>query len=163
LRFKDRSLPCATNILVISGRGRRLAQAALELCGSSERRDFATFISSMSLIAELVACRTSTPWKSKQHRHGGSDEVVIATVSKEAAPGVHPAKTSSLRTTRAFHRRGPFDHSPSTRRRCSSRISSAMLVRESRTSADGVRHFNRSDTNSRYDFVGSDRSAGLDT
>ena len=48
--------------------GRRIAQAALELCGSFERRDFVTFISSMSLNAELVACRTSTPWKSRQHK-----------------------------------------------------------------------------------------------
>jgi hypothetical protein len=32
----------------------------------------------MSLNAELVACRTSTPWKSRQHKNGGSGEVVIA-------------------------------------------------------------------------------------
>jgi hypothetical protein len=56
------------NILVYTRQGRRVAQAALELCGSSERRDFATFISSMSLNAELVACRTSMPWKSRQHK-----------------------------------------------------------------------------------------------
>ena len=68
LRFKDRCPPCATNILVNTRQGRRIAQAALELCGSSERRDFVTFISSMSLNAELVACRTSTSWKSRQHK-----------------------------------------------------------------------------------------------
>jgi hypothetical protein len=27
-----------------------------------------TFVSSISLNAELVACRTSTPWKSRQHK-----------------------------------------------------------------------------------------------
>jgi hypothetical protein len=68
LRFKDRCLPCATNILVITRRGRRVAQAALELCGSSERLGLMTLISSMSLNAERVACRTLTPWKSRQHK-----------------------------------------------------------------------------------------------
>jgi hypothetical protein len=58
----------ATNILVNTGQGRRVAQAALELCGSPERRDLGTFISIISLNAELVACRTSTPWKSRQHK-----------------------------------------------------------------------------------------------
>jgi len=51
----------ATNIPAITPQGRRVAQAALELCVSLERRDFVTFRSSMSLNAELVACRTSTP------------------------------------------------------------------------------------------------------
>jgi hypothetical protein len=68
LRFKDRCPPCATNILVITRRGRRVAQAALELCGSSERLGLMTLISSMSLNAERVACRTSTPWKSRQRK-----------------------------------------------------------------------------------------------
>src|SRR4029077_16303737 len=59
---------CATNILVITRRGRRVAQAALELCGSSERLGLMTLISSMSLNAERVACRTLTPWKSRQNK-----------------------------------------------------------------------------------------------
>jgi hypothetical protein len=59
---------CATNILVSTRQRRRVAQAALELCGSVERRDLVTFISIMSLNAELVAYRTSTPWKSRQHK-----------------------------------------------------------------------------------------------
>src|SRR3974377_1355940 len=67
-RFKDRCLPCATNILVITHQGRRVAQVALELWRSLERRDLRTFISITSLNAELVACRTSTPWKSRQHK-----------------------------------------------------------------------------------------------
>ena len=85
--FKDRFLRCATNILVNTRQGRRVAQAALELCRLLERRDLVTFISSMSLNAELVACRTSTSWKSRQHkrRFGRSRDV-----SKEAAPGVRP-------------------------------------------------------------------------
>jgi hypothetical protein len=61
-------VPCATNVLAITRQGRRVAQAAFESCASLARRDFVTFISSMSLNAELVACRTSTPWKSRQHK-----------------------------------------------------------------------------------------------
>ena len=68
LRFKDRCLPCATNTLRNTRQGRRVAQAALELCVSLERRDFVIFISSMSLNAELVACRISTPWKSRRRK-----------------------------------------------------------------------------------------------
>ena len=56
------------NILLITRQCRRVAQAALELCRSLERRDLVTFISSMSLNAERVACRTPTPWKSRQHK-----------------------------------------------------------------------------------------------
>src|SRR6516164_2895122 len=61
-------LTCATNILLNTRHGRRVAQAALELCRSLERRDLRTFISIMSLNADLVACRTPMPWKSKQHK-----------------------------------------------------------------------------------------------
>src|SRR6516164_11117455 len=61
-------LSCATNILLNTHQGRRVAQAALELCHSLERRDLRTFISIMSLNAELAACRTPTPWKSRQHK-----------------------------------------------------------------------------------------------
>ena len=68
LRFKDHCLPCAMNILVNTRQGRRVAQAALKLCRSFERRDLRTFISVISLNAELVSCRTSTPWKSRQHK-----------------------------------------------------------------------------------------------
>jgi hypothetical protein len=57
LLFKDRCPPCPTNT---PRQNRHLAQAALELCGSPEHRDLVTFISSMSLNAELVACRTSS-------------------------------------------------------------------------------------------------------
>jgi hypothetical protein len=67
---KDRCPPCATNILVNTRQGRRVAQAALELCRSPERRDLRTFISIISLNAELVACRRSTPWKSRQNLSG---------------------------------------------------------------------------------------------
>ena len=70
LRFKDRCPPCATNILVNTRQGRRVAQAALELCRSPERRDLRTFISILSLNAELVGCRRSTPWKSRQNQSG---------------------------------------------------------------------------------------------
>jgi hypothetical protein len=56
------------NILLITRQCRRVAQAALELCRSLERRDLVTFISSMSLNAERVACHTPTPWKSRQHK-----------------------------------------------------------------------------------------------
>ena len=61
-------LTCATNILLNTRHGRRIAQAALELCRSLERRDLRIFISIMSLNAELVACRTPTPCKSRQHK-----------------------------------------------------------------------------------------------
>jgi hypothetical protein len=54
-RLKDRLCPCPTND---PRQNRHFAQAALELCGSPEHRDLVTFISSMSLNAELVACRT---------------------------------------------------------------------------------------------------------
>src|SRR5262249_11477052 len=54
--------------LVNTRQGRRVAQAALKLCRSFERRDLRTFISVISLNAELVSCRTSTPWKSRQHK-----------------------------------------------------------------------------------------------
>jgi hypothetical protein len=85
LRFKDRFLPCATNILVITRQGRRVAQAVLELCGSSERRDLVTFISSMSLNAERVASRTSTPWKSRQHKT--ADPAKLQTGARQATAG----------------------------------------------------------------------------
>jgi hypothetical protein len=128
-------VPCATNILAITRQGRRVAQAALELCVSLERRDFVTFISSMSLNAELVACRTSTPWKSRQHkrRFGRSRD---CDCFKRGRPRAYiRPRLVHYEQLAAFHRRGPSDHSPSTRRRYSSRISSAMLVRESRTSS----------------------------
>jgi hypothetical protein len=48
----------------------RVAQAALELCRSPERRDLRTFMSIISLNAELVACRRSTLWKSRQNLSG---------------------------------------------------------------------------------------------
>jgi hypothetical protein len=67
-RLKDRLCQCAMNILLITRQGRRVAQAALELCRSLERRDLVTFISSMSLNAERMACRTPAPWKSRQHK-----------------------------------------------------------------------------------------------
>jgi len=113
--FSRGRVPCATNILAITRQGRRVAQAALKLCASLERRDFVTFISSMSLNAELVACHTSTPWKSRQHerRFGRS--------------------YGQARGKRLADR--ALCYSPSTRRLCSSRISSAMLVRDSRTSS----------------------------
>jgi hypothetical protein len=65
---KDRCLPCATNILVNTRQGRRVAQAALELCRSLEHRDLRTSISITSSNADFVACRASTPWKSRQHK-----------------------------------------------------------------------------------------------
>jgi hypothetical protein len=118
LRFKDRCPPCATNILVITRRGRRVAQAALELCGSSERLGLMTLMSSMSLNAERVACRTLTPWKSRQHKRRFQ---------------------RSYRQARGKRLPAAFLYSPSTRRRCSSRISSAMLVRDNRmSSANGA-------------------------
>src|SRR5215469_11049088 len=70
LRFKDRFLPCATNTLVNTRQGRRFAQAALRLCGSLEqRRDLGTCPTFISLNAELVACRTSTPFGSRSHEN----------------------------------------------------------------------------------------------
>jgi hypothetical protein len=50
-------VPGATNILVITRQGRRVAQAALKLCGSLERRDFVTFIS--KYVFECRACGVS--------------------------------------------------------------------------------------------------------
>ena len=69
LRFKDRFLPCTTNTLVNSRQGRRVAQAALNLCRSLEqRRDLGICPTFISLNAELVACRTSTGWKLRQYK-----------------------------------------------------------------------------------------------
>jgi len=68
LRLKDRSLPCATNTLLNLCQGRRFAQTALELGGSLEhRRDLETYPTFMSLTAGLVACRTSSQRRSRQH------------------------------------------------------------------------------------------------
>ena len=62
-------LPCVTNPLVNARPGRRIAQAALNLCGSLEQpRDLGTCPTFISLNAELVACRTSTPGKLRQHK-----------------------------------------------------------------------------------------------
>ena|SRR5262252_3594524 len=66
---RGRFLPCATNTPVNTRQGRRIAQAALNLCGSLEQpRDLGTCPTFISLNAELVACRTSTPWKLRQHK-----------------------------------------------------------------------------------------------
>src|SRR5262249_52400978 len=52
-------LPCTTNTLVNTRQGRRIAQAALNLCRSLEqRRDLGTCPTFISLNADLVACRT---------------------------------------------------------------------------------------------------------
>jgi hypothetical protein len=98
LRFKDRFLPCTTNTLVNSRQGRRVAQAALNLCHSLEqRRDLGICPTFISLNAELVACRTSTGWKLRQYeRRFGSrshenrrrlDGDLLRGV--ERSPGVH--------------------------------------------------------------------------
>src|SRR6516225_10870058 len=69
LRFKNRFLPCVANPLVNTRPGRRIAQAALNLCRSLEqRRDLGTCPTFISLSAELVGCRTSTPWKLRLHK-----------------------------------------------------------------------------------------------
>jgi hypothetical protein len=66
--LKDRFLPCTTNTLVKPRHGPRFAQAALKLCGTLEQhRDLGTCPMFMSLNAELVACCTLRPWKSRQH------------------------------------------------------------------------------------------------
>ena len=80
--------PCATNSQINTRQGCRFAQAALELCGSPERRDSATFISSMSLNAELVACRTSTPWKSRQHKRRATARPRAKLLAKDEARGI---------------------------------------------------------------------------
>ena len=70
LRFKNRFLPCVTNPLVNTRPGRRVAQAALNLCDSLEqRRDLGICLSFISLNAELVASRTSTPLGSRSHEN----------------------------------------------------------------------------------------------
>ena len=66
--FKNRFLPCVTNPLVNTRPGRRVAQAALNLCDSLEqRRDLGICLSFISLNAELVASRTSTPLGSRSY------------------------------------------------------------------------------------------------
>jgi len=68
--FKNRFLPCVTNPLVNTRPGRRVAQAALNLCDSLEqRRDLGICLSFISLNAELVASRTSTPLGSRSHEN----------------------------------------------------------------------------------------------
>ena len=68
--FKNRFLPCVTNPLVNTRAGRRVAQAALNLCDSLEqRRDLGICLSFISLNAELVASRTSTPLGSRSHEN----------------------------------------------------------------------------------------------
>jgi hypothetical protein len=53
-------LPWATYTLLNTHHGRRLAQAALKLCGSLEqRRDLRTCPTFLPLNAEFVVCRTS--------------------------------------------------------------------------------------------------------
>src|SRR6516162_9439836 len=60
-------LPCGTITLVNTRQGRRFAQAARKLCGSLEqRRGLGTCPTFIPLNAELVACRTLMPRKSRQ-------------------------------------------------------------------------------------------------
>ena len=67
IAVRRRFLPCATNTLVNTRQGRRIAQAALNLCRWLEQHhDLGTCLTFISLNAKLVACRTSTPWKMKQ-------------------------------------------------------------------------------------------------
>jgi hypothetical protein len=77
-----------------------------------------------------VSCATMAGGRIYYPRPCLEQKHTVALLEIEAAPGLHPAKTSSLRTTRRFPPPWSVDHSPSARRRCSSRISSAMIVRE---------------------------------
>src|SRR5215469_17892136 len=89
LRFKNRFLSCVTNRLVNTRAGRRIAQAALNLCGSLEqRRDLGTCPTFISLNAKLVACRTSTPIGSRSHENRRRlDGALLRGVERRA--GVH--------------------------------------------------------------------------
>jgi hypothetical protein len=66
--FKDRYLPCATNILLNTCQGRRFAQAVLKSCSSLEqRRDLGTCPTLISLNVRLAACLASNQRTSRQH------------------------------------------------------------------------------------------------
>ena len=66
--FKDRYVPCATNILLNTCQGRRFAQAVLKPCGSLEqRRDLGTRPTLISLNVRLAACLASSQRTSRQH------------------------------------------------------------------------------------------------
>src|SRR5262249_15299683 len=66
--FKNRFLPCVTNPLLNTSPGRRIAQDARRICDSLEkRRDLGACLSFISLNAELVASRTSTPLGSRSY------------------------------------------------------------------------------------------------
>ena len=68
IAVRGRFLSCPTNSLINARQHGRIAQPAVISCGSLGYRDLATCPTFISLNAELVACRTSTPWKLRQHK-----------------------------------------------------------------------------------------------